>query len=683
MSVRLNNQGVTVNKTYVVDGVTKKLVFGIGEEGIGDNPFVQVAGVGINLRIADTVDLSGNVTLTRAKLAVSGGTQDAFLVGSNDFQVYLGRGPPTLSNGQPNPDAVGLLISNIRFGLVLYTGGAQSGKFAFDGQGTVGFVGLPGMEFQGGVVFGLRLNRTGAPVNSIIVPVVTAVNADGTNTYQQVAVNFADASDTPEFQAGVDIQFDADGKPVFQLSGLLGVRQLPGGVADITVKGLASPESGTACPAGTSGASIKIYAGDTTPAFAFCGIANFRIGGTEGFRLQDFRINSVAIFGQNVLTAPQDARNRPLTADLVSPTNGGVLSTLDLTARKFIDVVFNDVNGFGIDEASINGDEFRLLLNGNPVSGVAFNAPVKRFGTTYRYTFTVTGTLSPGDYTVEFRAPELANAEAGWKDRRTTGTPNRSAKETETFTLVTPPAGSGPGAVLTAGPIAQLVNPAGGVVLDPKALSARGFIDISFTSRSGDPIDPDSISGDEFTLTGTGTTVDTRVKTTAPLHLFKNTYRYLVFDADPNNATAAFQDGEVTLTFTAGKFFAGTGTAAVGNATQTLTFKLDAAQAATAASTTSIAIGPLTLVNPSVSIQDFGFADGKLALTVALSLDSASLNFAPTGNTVRPPARPSRRHEAASPPSLTGLLVTFGLGSGSRATSRSRPPASSAFSPRS
>ncbi len=656
MSVRLNNQGVTVNKTYVVDGVTKKLVFGIGEEGIGDNPFVQVAGVGINLRIADTVDLSGNVTLTRAKLAVSGGTQDVFLVGSNDFQVYLGRGPPTLSNGQPNPDAVGLLISNIRFGLVLYTGGAQSGKFAFDGQGTVGFVGLPGMEFQGGVVFGLRLNRTGAPVNSISVPVVTAVNADGTNTYQQVVVNFADASDTPEFQAGVDIQFDSDGKPVFQLSGLLGVRQLPGGVADITVKGLASPESGTACPTGTSGASIKIYAGDTTPAFAFCGIANFRIGGTEGFRLQDFRINSVAIFGQNVLTAPQDARNRPLTADLVSPINGGVLSRASLT---FIDVVFNDVNGFGIDESSINGDEFRLLLNGNPVSGITFAAPVKRFGTTYRYA--IIGTLaSDGDYTVEFRAPDAASPEAGWKDRRT-GTPNRSAKEAETFTLVTPPAGSGPGAVLTAGPIAQLVNPAGGVVLDPKALSARGYIDISFTSRSGDPIDPDSLNGDEFLLSGTGTTADTRVMTTAPLHLFKNTYRYLIFDADPANTTAAFQDGVVTVTFAAGKFFAGVGGAAVGNTFQTLSFTLNAAQAATAQSTTSIAIGPLTLVNPSVSIQDFGFADGKLALTVALSLDSASLNFAPTGNTVTPGAKQTDSGITAS---LTGLLVTFGLAVG-------------------
>src|SRR5439155_18316434 len=134
---------------------------------------LQIAGVNTVLSIADVIEFRGNVTFTR--------DNNRFLVGSNNFEAFVGKGPARLSDGSTNPEAVGLLVSNIQIALAVFTSGPLSGKYAFDGQGTVGFLGLPGLQVGLNAInatFGLRLNRTGAPVTSAInVPVVTAVNA--------------------------------------------------------------------------------------------------------------------------------------------------------------------------------------------------------------------------------------------------------------------------------------------------------------------------------------------------------------------------------------------------------------------------------------------------------------------------------------------------------------------------
>src|SRR5258706_10865715 len=256
MTLRINQMTSAVSRTLVVAGQEKKIVFTSGEvssatDGSGTRiPFLQIAGVNTTLSIADTVELRGNVTFTR--------DTNRFLVGSNNFEAFIGKGPARLSDGSTNPDAVGLLISNIQLALAVFTGGPLVGKFAFDGQGTVGFLGLPGLQVGLNAVnatFGLRLNRTGQAITPAInVPVITAINATtGENTYTTVPLSFADGSDIAQFKAGVRINFDINSKPVFDMSGMMLIRQLPGGEADVTVTGLTP----------TNRASLKIYSGST------------------------------------------------------------------------------------------------------------------------------------------------------------------------------------------------------------------------------------------------------------------------------------------------------------------------------------------------------------------------------------------------------------------------------------
>ena len=53
-----------------------------------------------------------------------------------------------------------------------------------------------------------------------------------------------------------------------------------------------------------------------------------------------------------------------------------------------LDVVFNDVNGYGLVDNTINGGEFRVYLNNIDITtSLNFSTPEKRFGTTWRYNF--------------------------------------------------------------------------------------------------------------------------------------------------------------------------------------------------------------------------------------------------------------------------------------------------------
>ena len=403
------------------------------------------------------------------------------------------------------------------------------------------------------------------------MPVVTAVNADGTNTYQQVVVNFADASDTPEFQAGVDIQFDSGGKPVFQLSGLLGVRQLPGGVADITVKGLASPESGTACPTGTSGASIKIYSGDTTPAFAFCGIANFRVGGTEGFRLQDFRINSVAIFGQNLNLANAAAGLAQPAAD-----RGSRLATNHGGCRAAATSGSSTSSSTTSTATAWTRRASTATSSGSARRHEAWPGPFARTGQALRHDLPVHAHRARSRPTA---TTPSSSAPARGEDKRTRHPEPERGREGDVHARHGRRVGRRRPHRRPRGPARQS---GGGVVLDPKALSARGYIDVSFTSRSGDEIDrrPSTATSSPFPAAACA---DAQLKTIGaapPLqeHVPLPDRR----QGSQEHARMRSGPGELTVTFAANTFFAGTGGKAVGNAAQTVVFKLDAAQAATA-----------------------------------------------------------------------------------------------------
>src|SRR6185369_16535408 len=158
---------------------------------------------------------------------------------------------------------------------------------------------------------------------------------------------------------------------------------------------------------------------------------------------------------------------RPLTADLASPTNGGVMDRSVLNTRRYLDVVFNDVNGKGLSETSITDSsdlEFKVYRGTTDVTAELGTVTATRLiGNTYRYTFS--GTLTQdAEYVIEFQKD-------AWQDAAST--PNRSMTARQSFVAYVPNTGfgsssgltnnqSGPGGSLAAPPTARLVNPAGG-----------------------------------------------------------------------------------------------------------------------------------------------------------------------------------------------------------------------------
>ncbi len=64
------------------------------------------------------------------------------------IEIFLGQGPYTLSDGMPNPNATGVLLTNARFGLMQFNIGGET-RYALHAEGTVKLVGLDGLDVTG------------------------------------------------------------------------------------------------------------------------------------------------------------------------------------------------------------------------------------------------------------------------------------------------------------------------------------------------------------------------------------------------------------------------------------------------------------------------------------------------------------------------------------------------------
>src|SRR5262249_48284319 len=125
------------------------------------------------------------------------------------------------------------------------------------------------------------------------------------------------------------------------------------------------------------------------------------------------------------------------------------------------------------------------------------------------------------------------------------------------------------------------------------------------------------------------------------------------------NTVPMFGPGILTITFVGNKFASGTDGQALFNLEKIETLTLTAGTAAT--TQTTLNLGPLSLVNPKVSVEDIGFADGKLSVIIGIALDSASLKFGGTGTTPNPSGNQTSSGITAI---LTGIFATFDLGVG-------------------
>jgi hypothetical protein len=296
MTFRINEFTTGHNESFAVDGENVSIMFDETDEIAKDvlgttRPFVQFGGEDILFSVLDVVALRGNFTFTR-KTFTNTSNRRGFAVGVTDTEVFVGAGSAWLPDGSVNPDAIGALVSNIQLSLVVFTddgaGNPTTGKYAFSGTGELGFVGLPDLGIDPNISFGMALNRTGIAFSETI-PILG---------HPDVTLSFADASDLPVFSGFVEI-----GIPdAFGLSGTFNVRPLPSGEVEVLVD------------------SATLSIGDTTdPTFEVTGKAAFRFGGIEGFRLSDFRLTTVKVFGTTLSLDVLSLNPRSLTANLVSP----------------------------------------------------------------------------------------------------------------------------------------------------------------------------------------------------------------------------------------------------------------------------------------------------------------------------------------------------------------------------
>jgi hypothetical protein len=608
-----------ISDEFILDGETIDIEF-IGPDEFAvvqnnqTNPFIQVSGSDIHLSVVDIIDLRGeHLTVTRQ------GT--TFLVGAAGVEAFLGAGPAWDNDGNTNPDAVGIMVAVSNLGMVI----KGDGTFAFAGDGTVSLIGLEGLEVSGQL--DVNMNRTGEQVD---VPVV------GQNDPIALPDGILD------FSGNLDIKYDG----IFELSGTVNILQLPNGYVDVRI----------------DTANLKILSvsnfSSSDEKFGISGRANFRIGGAEGFRLQDFRINGLTVFGLELINSELTLiPSRPLTADLLYPFNGAVVDLDELNNKMYIDILFNDVNGEGINSNTINGDEFRVKkADGTDITNdLDFLSPVRLFGNIYRYVFQYNDVFNEEiEYIVEFQA-------GTWEDGATP--PNTNIKEDERFLSLL---GSN---LARAPPTARLTNPAGGIAVDPAMLNSRRFIDVTFESRSDDPIDPSTINGTELSISGSGVT-NARLKDGPPTRLFNSTYRYFLIVDDPNRTVPdptdpsdpskritqpMFGSGELHVTFNGASFEAG----GVGSLEKTEVIILDASKSSSVDTDDPINIGPLVLEQPSIGLEDFGFNDGKVILTIGINVDAAWLDFEDTDSVPT-----QSQQDESTTAKLEKIFATFDLGVG-------------------
>ena len=145
-SVRLNTTGSPVDVTVDAGGTSLHVVFGADEH----NVFAATVSGALDF---GPISIEGTVTFTS-------GTGGSEVFGGTGLTIFFGSGPLTLANGERNPVAQGLVITDASIGLVKTATG-----YAVDATGQVALIGL-GQVTLGGQLR-VRYSNTGA-VDQII-----------------------------------------------------------------------------------------------------------------------------------------------------------------------------------------------------------------------------------------------------------------------------------------------------------------------------------------------------------------------------------------------------------------------------------------------------------------------------------------------------------------------------------
>jgi hypothetical protein len=155
--LRLNTTAAAVDEVITVGGREIAIRFGDDEGEV-----FSISVTSLSLNIADFVTVEGNVSFDTVTLT-GGATADVFA--GEGLEIFLGRGPARLENGDVNPLATGVLLSDATIGLIRID---QSGTdtFALFAEGTVSLVGVDGISISGTAT--VRVNTTGIVIDETL-----------------------------------------------------------------------------------------------------------------------------------------------------------------------------------------------------------------------------------------------------------------------------------------------------------------------------------------------------------------------------------------------------------------------------------------------------------------------------------------------------------------------------------
>ena len=558
--LRINNTGQLVNEVISLDGQNIRIEFLTEDQ----RNIVEFAILNASLSFDPFFSLSGDFTVESQT--------NKTLYGARNVELFMGEGPYRDDAGEINPEAIGILVTNGTLGVIKMgtaTPATTDDTIAVFAFGRAALVGLDGLTVGGTI--SVRINSTGLAIDESITlpslpnapnPATDGEDNDGDGQIDEVGetipntirVKFGSTAKIEIFEAGFDelgnIQddtlFTISAADVFSIAGAIRFTRAPTGRVDVDV------------PEATVAISIpNEETGGTQEAFSISGAARFAIGGDLGFQLQDLRVSGYAVFGVGAEIQTPASALQPLTADLLSPVNGSTIDVAKLNQQGYIDVVYNDVNRAGLTDSTITDDTAEFLLVGNAATNVTVNGAATKVtdapnDRTFRYTFSGQFTENLASFTPTQKLVEITFVNESWTDLDG----GRGIAETERFSLAPTPA---VGADLPPPPpTARLVSPFGGAPISKTSINAKRYIDVTFTSPTGEAIE--GIDGDEIQLSGAGAANIGVVNLTqtgtgqnqgrpmgsgflsgTPQRLTQNTYRYFV---SPKVATPAIQFAE-------------------------------------------------------------------------------------------------------------------------------------------
>ena len=142
LSIRMNTSGLAVDETITVGGRDLPIRFGDSERNV-----FQISITGLSLNIGDFVTVEGDITWDGDTFA-----------GAN-LEVFLGQGPVRLDNGDINPLATGVLLTNATIALR-----RSAGKYALSALGTISVVGIADVSISGTAQ--VRFSNLGIGINT-------------------------------------------------------------------------------------------------------------------------------------------------------------------------------------------------------------------------------------------------------------------------------------------------------------------------------------------------------------------------------------------------------------------------------------------------------------------------------------------------------------------------------------